>query len=1088
MRRFFTQVGFALGVYLLCLSAAYATDYYVAANGNDSNPGTSPTQAWRSLNKVNAMMSIFRPGDQILFRRGDQFADSLVITTSGSLGSPIRFAAFGSAEKAPIINGFQQLTNWQAVGNGVWKTAYNSPTGSVRNLFVDGKFQPIGRYPNVDAPNGGYLTITQKNGKTITVDGLKGNWAGGDAVIRARRWILKRKQIIQQSGNQLTIADNSTRYQDNVGWGFFVVNHPDALDQEGEWAYDAQAQEVYLRSSDNPNTKTIQTAHEQYLVHFDTSDHIVLEGLSLQGAAEAAIYLNTSNSVSVTRCAIYGSGQDGISAQNAQTITLTDNSLDYTNNNAIVIRPTNQDAFAEIAHNTITRTATVAGMGESDDGNYCGITARGNDLYIHDNTVDQTGYLGIGFLGSRVRVEHNYVTNFCLVKDDGGGIYSYTNTKIPGQDITIRHNVVGKAGNDRVRLGTTAPNRTIAYCYYLDGRTSDVDLQGNTAYQGLGAGIYLHNTTDSRITNNHVFDSNIGLLLSYDDSVTGSPIRNNTITRNVFFAQDASQEVVQFISQEEDFGQAGVIDSNYYYHPTQPSPRFRISRIIGQNTTHEWYSLYQWQTAFSYDIHSQATPDKRSPLRVDRYLSENLIKNGTFDNNLIGWSRYTSNAANGMRYEKGGLDEGSLAIYFNDTSDDEARVAVFNDPGIGSFAQGAQYILTYSLASTKTPVLLESRIQLHPAPYTVITDNYFAMATTTQQEIAQLLTVNKTIPNGRVTFNLPATNQKVYLDNISLRKVLMKPFVAFRVNPSAKQASFSLPEGNWLALGGSTYQGTITLPPFRSAILIPVVGPSVGPTTDIWLEAECGTLAPSASFWSQVNQSNASGRVLMQADSAFSGGQQTGREDPRRQLSFSFSLAKAGNYHLFARHTMPSGSGSSFIFRVDNERWQTWETAQTGSLAWQEVVASPFALTAGKHTLTVVNHRQGSQLDKLLLSLDSSLPTGEGPAASHCGTNARIEDGFKSSLLTDAESEDSALVAYPNPADHSLTIYLPGNTQQGTILLLTDLSGKVIRRIIQPATGGAHSATIDTEAIPAGIYLLQWQAERLYKVKVLIEH
>ena len=1083
MRRFFTQVGFALGVYLLCLSAAYATDYYVAANGNDGNLGTSPTQAWRSLNKVNAMMSIFRPGDQILFRRGDRFTGKLKITCSGASGSPIRFAAFGTAKQAPIINGFRQLTNWESLGSGNWKTAYNSPTGSVRNLFVDGKFQPIGRYPNADAPNGGYLTITQKNGKTITVDGLKGNWAGGDAVIRARRWILKRKQIIQQSGNQLTIADNSTRYQDNVGWGFFVVNHPDALDREGEWAYDAQAQEVYLRSSDNPNTKTIQTAHEQYLVHFDTSDHIVLEGLSMQGAAEAAIYLNTSNSVSVTRCAIYGSGQDGISAQNAQTITLTDNSLDYTNNNAIVIRPTNQDAFAEIAHNTITRTATVAGMGESDDGNYCGITARGNDLYIHDNTVDQTGYLGIGFLGSRVRVEHNYVTNFCLVKDDGGGIYSYTNTKIPGQDITIRHNVVGKAGNDRVRLGTTAPNRTIAYCYYLDGRTSDVDLQDNTAYQGLGAGIYLHNTTDSRITNNHVFDSNIGLLLSYDDSITGSPIRNNTITRNVFFAQDASQEVVQFISQEEDFGQAGVIDSNYYYHPTQPSPRFRISRIIGQNTTHEWYSLYQWQTAFSYDIHSQATPDKRSPLRVDRYLSENLINNGTFDNNLTGWSRYTSNAANGMRYEKGGVDEGRLAIYFNDTSDDEARVAVFNDPGIGSFAQGAQYILTYSLASTKTPVLLESRIQLHPAPYTVITDNYFAMATTTQQEIAQLLTVNKTIPNGRVTFNLPATNQKVYLDNISLRKVLMKPFVAFRVNPSAKQASFSLPEGNWLALGGSTYQDTITLPPFRSAILIPVVEP----TTDIWLEAECGTLAPSASFWSQVNQSNASGRVLMQADTAFSGGQQTGREDPRRQLSFSFSLAKAGNYHLFARHTMPSGSGSSFIFRVDNERWWTWETMQTGSLAWQEMVASPFALTAGKHTLTVVNHRQGSQLDKLLLSLDSSLPTGEGSTAGNCSTNTRIASGVKDSLDT-PDHVKSKLLAYPNPASTHLMVRLMDDTHPPGVVLLMDLSGRILQQQERPTEQDNNTFRIATQDIPAGMYLLRWQAAQSYTRKVFIKH
>ena len=1030
-------------------------------------------------------MSIFRPGDQILFRQGDQFADSLVITTSGTLGSPIRFAAFGSAEKAPVINGFQQLTNWQAVGNGVWKTAYNSPTGSVRNLFVDGKFQPIGRYPNTDAPNGGYLTITQKNGKTITVDGLKGNWAGGDAVIRTARWILEREQIEQQNGTQITLSKN-TQYKIEATVGFFIANHPNTLDREGEWAYDADAKEIYLFSSAKPDTKTIYTAHERRPVRVNRGKHIVIDGFSVQGPANTGIIVYRSSFVTVANCTVFGSGQNGITAYESEEITLSSNIIDYANNNGITINSDNKGWPAwsiKITGNKITRTALIAGMGENGDNKYFGISAQASELDIRDNRVDQTGYVGIGFVGQNVHVENNYVTDFCLVKDDGGGIYGWVEFKVPGQDITIKNNVVSGAGSSSVGFGTKTPENIDAFCYYLDGRTSDVDLQYNTAHGKPGNGIYLHNTNDSRISNNQIFDSSIGMLLSYDNTETGSPLRNNTITHNVVFAKDASQEIIRFASRDNNFDSAGVIDNNYYYHPSQPDPKINVTRFRGGSRVGEWYSLERWQTAFGHDIHSQTTPDERSLLMVDRYLSDNLIPNGTFESDsLNGWRYYTTNAG-GIGPGEEVLDKGSLILSYRNTTGSNPRLMVHNNPGIGAFEKDGQYLLTFSVIGGDTAATLETRIQRN-GPYTQITDSHYSFPTASRQDITQLLNVNESVSDGRVSFNLLPTQQAVHLDNISLRKVLMKPFVAFRVNPSAKQASFSLPEGNWLALGGSTYQATITLPPFRSAILIPVVEP----TTDIWLEAECGTLAPSASFWSQVNQSNASGRVLMQADTAFSGGQQTGREDPRRQLSFSFSLAKAGNYHLFARHTMPSGSGSSFIFRVDNERWWTWETMQTGSLAWQEMVASPFALTAGKHTLTVVNHRQGSQLDKLLLSLDSSLPTGEGSTAGNCSTNARIEDGFKSSLLTDAESEDSALVVYPNPADHSLTIYLPGNTQPGTTLLLTDLSGKVIRRIIQPATGGAHSATIDAEAIPAGMYLLQWQAERLYKVKVLIEH
>ena len=66
-------------------SSLYSTTYYVdASNGNDSNSGTSQSTAWKTISKVNSMS--FQPGDQILFKRGEQWREKLQIPSSGASG------------------------------------------------------------------------------------------------------------------------------------------------------------------------------------------------------------------------------------------------------------------------------------------------------------------------------------------------------------------------------------------------------------------------------------------------------------------------------------------------------------------------------------------------------------------------------------------------------------------------------------------------------------------------------------------------------------------------------------------------------------------------------------------------------------------------------------------------------------------------------------------------------------------------------------------------------------------------------------------------------------------------------------------
>jgi len=68
------------------------TTYFVSPQGNDTNAGTSPATAWRTINHVNSVE--FRPGDQILFEGGATLSGNLAFD-SQDIG-PITVGSYGN--------------------------------------------------------------------------------------------------------------------------------------------------------------------------------------------------------------------------------------------------------------------------------------------------------------------------------------------------------------------------------------------------------------------------------------------------------------------------------------------------------------------------------------------------------------------------------------------------------------------------------------------------------------------------------------------------------------------------------------------------------------------------------------------------------------------------------------------------------------------------------------------------------------------------------------------------------------------------------------------------------------------------------
>lgn len=77
--------------------------YYVdATNGSDQHDGSSESSAWKTLERAQKVA--LNPGDQILFKRGEQFEGILDISAHGSSTQPIIIGVYGEGNEKAIIS------------------------------------------------------------------------------------------------------------------------------------------------------------------------------------------------------------------------------------------------------------------------------------------------------------------------------------------------------------------------------------------------------------------------------------------------------------------------------------------------------------------------------------------------------------------------------------------------------------------------------------------------------------------------------------------------------------------------------------------------------------------------------------------------------------------------------------------------------------------------------------------------------------------------------------------------------------------------------------------------------------------------
>jgi hypothetical protein len=577
-----------------------ATTYYVSSSGSDSNSGLTTTLAWKTIAKVNS--ATFKPGDQILFQKGDTFYGGINVNQSGSSSNPIVYGAYGAGPN-PIITGLTAVTSWTSLGGNIWESTTAVSTLSKCNVVViNGELTPMGRYPNLNAANSGYLRITSQTATSITNTALSGtpNFTGAECVTRTHNTRLDRTLISSQSGSTIILASANSYF---TNWGFFIQNSPVTLDAQNEWYYNPNTKKIQVYSVGQPTD--VKVASVTKLVNLGSVSHLTFENIAFQGANEYAIQHwvggdATRYGYTVRNCSIYFTGVQAILINNADIVLFDNNSVYFCNGIAAQFMGV---SHLKIRNNDFQNNGLIRGA-DTDGGAYGAISfMSGLSTLVENNTIINTGNNGITFDGDSIMIRNNFIDTFNQIIDDGAGITGGGRSdKSINTGNTVTGNIIinglgAKAGTNAADGETGGQSNGI----YTADRIAYLTVSNNSIYNCAYSGLYITWCDYTYVTGNNVYNCPTQLRFKIFDAGT----YHRVVSDNILVSKTSSQIAAEYNYVNGEISKIGVLSNNVYARPLGNNVTIREWNQVGAATTK---TIEQWQAFSGLDLDSHPSP------------------------------------------------------------------------------------------------------------------------------------------------------------------------------------------------------------------------------------------------------------------------------------------------------------------------------------------------------------------------------------------------------------------------------------------------------------------------------------------------
>ena len=615
----------AISIVLFGVNFTFAQrNFYVSAAGKDSNNGRSASSPWKTIAKVNSSNSDFRAGDVIHFRKGDVFYGKLDIRgRSGSSAEPIVFKSYGSG-KIPVIRASKKVTGWTKHRGDIWRSNVAKISNArTPSLFLNNEAQQIGREPNYSNANGGYRVVNShtSNFKRIMESSplpySNNRFKGGEINIRSAEDLMKVEKITGHSGNSVNFTLSQSKVTLNElrnGFGYFFQNHVNTLDKQGEWAHDIVAGRLYLYSNANPNSLSVEIPSETSAAVVNNCKYMEFQGLRFENGLENVFNMNGSQNITIKGCYFYNGNEYSLIGYNLTNIEFRNNTIDESNNVGLRWEGCSGITFA---NNKVMNIGMRPGMSPNIGFiAYTGVRiisrAGSAPNVIEKNIVDKIGYHAVNFSGGNFKIRYNEVKNFCVVKDDGGGIYTVGNRNT--NNSIYRNTVYNGLGAFR---GAPANRGPKTGGIYLDNDSQSHLIYENSISNVAGWGIMLNLSNKNTVRDNTIYNCGTGIVLAnYPNSFgiggTTAKATKNTVLRNIFFSRKSDQYSSAYNNPTTSAGFntfLGTLNTNYYCQPYSGGKQ--ITARVGSNKKD--YTLAQFKAAFpNYEANGKNAPVKFS--------------------------------------------------------------------------------------------------------------------------------------------------------------------------------------------------------------------------------------------------------------------------------------------------------------------------------------------------------------------------------------------------------------------------------------------------------------------------------------------
>lgn len=391
--------------------------YVSAANGIDKLPGGTISNPFKTLqfakNFIRNSRWQFRRHVVIFIREGIyELNEPLVFTTDDdSFGQTrIIYAAY-PGERVIISGGIRLKPIWETRDNRTYYLAFNNPRiSNIYQLLINGKPQPMARYPNRDTLNSTREQFVLDSAYVFTDSAMRisANHLPIKKWLRAGSGILN---IMDKSGNanlMYQINDFNAEKQTYVlgsggfqtmqpevttGCTYFVENIAEELDMTGEWHYNVLAKMLSYMPPANTdiNKATADIPVLSSLIQIRGTDKDPVRNLAFIGIefyATAPNSFNTFEQMGVSNWATTNSAAFQI--EGAEQIIIANCRFRSIGGNAILIKDYNRrhtifgNDFQAIGNNAIYLTGNSKQLTGSQR-NYPA------DIGIVNNRVLQTG-------------------------------------------------------------------------------------------------------------------------------------------------------------------------------------------------------------------------------------------------------------------------------------------------------------------------------------------------------------------------------------------------------------------------------------------------------------------------------------------------------------------------------------------------------------------------------------------------------------------------------------------------------------------------------------------------------------------------